>query len=155
MINPEVSCQNCRAACCKGVPFLTMQLSPEELAFMKAGGNILQTIETPVDYDREDVLYPISANIDPARETIQWLCKKGHETEPLPAGMGRYAMVGACKYLEMDEDGVEICSVYSERPQVCHNFEMGSTACLQTREIQGIPLPMPNVRKSTYRLPGL
>ncbi|HET7827558.1 MAG TPA: YkgJ family cysteine cluster protein [Candidatus Saccharimonadales bacterium] len=135
----EVSCQNCRAACCKGRPALIMQLSPAELEFMRASGNILQPIEEPVDYDREDARYPIGiASVDNERRTIRWLFEAGRETEPLPSGMGRYALLGTCKYLETDEAGWERCSVYEDRPQVCRDFEEGSDKCLLLRKLEGL-----------------
>jgi Fe-S-cluster containining protein len=112
----EISCQNCRAACCKGVPLLTMQLTAIEVKFMRAGGNKFQTVAEPLDHDRDKVIYPVGMQIYQERGTFQWIVEKGREYEPLPAGFGRYALVGACKYLATTEDGWEYCSVYEQRP---------------------------------------
>ena len=138
MSNPEISCDNCRAVCCKGDPFLIMQLSDDELAFMQTSGNTFQTIETSVDYNRKDARYPIGGRIDQVRRTIRWIYEIGHETEPLPAGFGRYAMVGTCSNLMVTESGVEICGVYEARPQVCRDFAVASEKCVQLRQINGV-----------------
>jgi Fe-S-cluster containining protein len=134
----EVSCQNCVAACCKGNPLLTMQLSTEEVAFMRAGGNVFQTVAEPADHDRDDVIYPVGMQVYPDRGTFQWQVERGREHEPLPAGFGRYALVGACKYLETDANGWERCSVYDQRPAVCRNFQLASPKCLTFRIREGV-----------------
>lgn len=129
----EISCRNCNAACCKGTPFLVMQLSDSELAFMQDSGNVLQIIAEPKDYDRNDVRYPIGAQIHSSRGTLNWLYEKGRECEPLPAGFGRYALIGACKNLTTDEHGWEHCGVYDDRPEVCRNFGVATEKCVQVR----------------------
>ncbi len=131
----EVSCQNCPAACCKGLPLLTMALSDEEFGFMKAPGNIFLTIAEAVDYDRTEVLYPTGIAVYPDRGTFRWIAEEGRPYEPLAAGLGRHALCGACKYLTTDETGWEHCGAYDERPEVCRAFEVGSEKCLQLRAI--------------------
>src|SRR3989344_6532266 len=134
----EVSCENCHAACCKGTPLLIMQLSPDELGFMRRPGNVFQTIAEPVNYDREEVIYPAGAEVNQEKGTLRWLAEPGREYEPLLASFGRYALFGACKYLEIDENGWEQCSVYERRPEVCRNFEMAGEKCLLLRMRHGI-----------------
>jgi len=147
MSNAEISCENCTAACCKGDPFIIMQLSKRELKFMKRPGNQFQTIVKPADHVQTNARYPVEAVINRERNTVQWVYMKGRETEPLPAGMGRYALVGACKYLEKDENGSEYCGVYERRPQVCQDFEMGSPNCETLRELAGVPIPVELIAK--------
>jgi Fe-S-cluster containining protein len=137
----EVSCENCQAACCKGRPALTMQLSSEEAEFMRRPGNLLQTIAEPANYDRSDVIYPISMQVYPEKNTFQWIVETGREYEPLSAGYGRYALLGACKYLVADENGRERCGVYEDRPEVCRKFEMRGRACRLMRVAAGIDAP--------------
>ena len=137
----EISCENCQAACCKGNPLLIMQLTAEEREFMGRPGNILQRVADPVPYDRDDVIYPAGMQINQERGTLSWLAEAGREYEPLPANYGRYALVGACKYLETDENGWENCGVYEERPEVCRNFEVASPKCQLLRIIQGVDDP--------------
>jgi len=124
-----------------------MHLSAEEADFMKAGGNILQAVAEPVDYDRDDVIYPVSMHVYPDKKTFRWVAEKGREYEPLPAGIGRYLLAGACKYLGVDDNGWEFCTVYDRRPQVCSDFEEGSEKCLLRRQVQGVPLPDPTKRQ--------
>ncbi len=138
----KLSCHNCEAACCKGNPLLLMNLSPDELGFMKEGGNKFIPVTEPAEHDRDKVIYPAGIQINPGGKSFNWVARVGNEYEPLPAGLGRYALLGDCKYLVTDENGWESCSVYDDRPQVCQDFEMGSPKCLQMREIQGVPLPM-------------
>ena len=147
MSNPEISCDDCNAACCRGNPVLTMQLSLKEVKFMKKGGNRIQTIVEPAGHVQEKARYPIGANIDPIRRTVRWIYLKGKETEPLPAGMGRYALFGECQYLETDENGHEYCGVYDNRPQVCRDFEMGGDKCQTFREREGLGTPIEISRK--------
>lgn len=134
----EISCQNCEAACCKGNPLLVMELSPPELAFMEEGGNEFQTIATPTQYDRKKVIYPTGMQINTAKGTFNWLAERGKEHQPLRAGFGRYALIGACKYLETDEDGWEKCGAYERRPEVCRNLVEAGLQCVSVRIRSGV-----------------
>lgn len=142
----EISCRNCESACCKpsiAAPYI-LQLTDKELAFMEASGNKLVAVVDPVKYERDDAPYP----------TTVWLNKSGDvelateddETWHLPAGFGRYIMIGACGYLTTDINNHEQCSVYIQRPQACRDFQVGSLACMKMREIHEVPLPLPGKR---------
>lgn len=109
---------------------------------MEKTGNKFYTVAKPEKFKRARVPYPISAEIDLATNTVKWNCDKENPFEPLEPNMGRYALIGSCKNLEKDENGLEYCGVYEDRPQVCRDFEVGSPKCKIMREIQGIPLPM-------------
>lgn len=137
----EIACTNCVAACCKGDPLLVMQLTKEELSFMARSGNQFQKIESPKPYDRDDVRYPIGARINPGRRTLNFMYKASSEYEPLPANYGRYALIGACKYLATDDNGWEYCSVYDERPGACQDFEMGGEKCQLIRTLKQVSPP--------------
>lgn len=141
----ELSCQNCKAACCKGPE--TMELTIEEASFMLRGGNTLTTIAQPADHVREDVLYPQGWQMDEDDPTNPILAVplvlKGFEFEPLAAGLGRYTLWGTCKYLETTEDGWERCSVYDQRPNVCIDFPMGGQKCHLMRVMAGVDEPTP------------
>ncbi len=115
-----------------------MSLTAEERDFMRASGNAIQRVADPVDYDREEVIYPVSFKVHKRRNTLSWIVEKGREYEPLAANYGRYMLLGACKYLVTDENGWERCGVYDERPQVCRDFEMGSPKCLTLRQLAGL-----------------
>lgn len=116
-----------------------MSLTQEEYEFMLIPGNRLQPVEEPKDTDQPHARYPIGiAEISKEHNTIRWVFERGRETWPLPAGYGRYALFGACKYLESDENGWEYCSVYDERPKVCQDFEMGSPKCQRFRLREGV-----------------
>jgi Fe-S-cluster containining protein len=105
-----------------------MSLTDEEREMMEAAGTQLKTIAEPVDYDRDDVVYPSGWAIDREKGTMRMMTEKGRETEPLAAGLGRYTMFGTCGNLT-NILGVEQCGVYDNRPQVCRDFEMGGDKC--------------------------
>jgi Fe-S-cluster containining protein len=136
----EINCQNCSAACCKGPE--SMELSAEELKFMLEAGNTFYAIAYPVDHDREKVLYPRGWRLDPSYpddpRQSEPLFLHGQEYEPLEAGLGRYILFGTCKYLKTTEEGLEMCSVYDRRPNVCRDFEMGGYGCRLMRVTAGV-----------------
>lgn len=117
-----ISCNNCLAACCKGYPFLEMELTKEEHQFMVNGGNELDARVTRIH----------SLPIKPAAEASP-------PTSATIEQVGRYSLIGACAYLE-DDGGWEYCSVYNDerRPAVCQNFEVGSATCLVLRSHVGL-----------------
>ncbi len=142
-INPfnKISCDNCQAACCKGP--ITMDLATDEFEFMRDGGGLFHTIEEPANYDREQVRYPVSFTINKLRNTIQFFAETGNEYKPLPAGVGRYMLVGSCGYLIADSRGREYCSVYEskDRPVICGSFEEAGPKCVRVRLLRKIPDP--------------
>jgi Fe-S-cluster containining protein len=105
-----------------------MTLTEEERLQMEGVGTVLHTIAEPVDYDRDDVVYPAGWAIDPKKRTMRMVVEPGRETEPLAAGLGRYSMFGACGNL-VTVLGQEQCRIYENRPQVCRDFEMGGEKC--------------------------
>lgn len=114
-----------------------MSLTEEEYQMMVEAGTELKTIAEPVDYDRDDVLYPAGWRIDLEKRTMQMEVERGREYEPLAAGLGRYTMWGTCGNLT-EILGVEQCGIYEERPQVCRDFEMGGPKCLLIRQMKGV-----------------
>lgn len=136
----EASCQNCNAACCKGVPLLTMELTAGELAFMQEGGNQFMTVAGPTDHDREKVIYPAGVQINQNRGTFNWLVEKGKKYKLLAAGYGRYALLGDCNYIATTGDNREQCSVYEQRPKVCRDLRVDSIKCLHLRIKNGARL---------------
>jgi Fe-S-cluster containining protein len=133
----EISCQNCTAACCKGP--LVMELTLEEAAFMLRGGSKLTTVAQPADHDREKVIHPVgelSSNAD--SNLHRWVLEPGMEYFPLPAGLGRYILRGACGYLHTSEEGWQYCGAYDSRPKACRDFTVGSDGCRVLRIRQGV-----------------
>jgi Fe-S-cluster containining protein len=63
------------------------------------------------------------------------------------AKYGRYALLGACGYLQTDETGWQYCGAYEQRPEVCQEFEMGGEKCLNLRTTHGVPVPNPVLRR--------
>lgn len=126
----KISCETCKAACCQGG---TIELTLEEAAFMIRGGNKLKTFAQPTDYDRDDVFCPQTSFEDEQGQT-QFVGTK----ESLKAGLGRYFMLGACKYLEQAEEGWQKCGVYDDRPGTCRRFEAGGGQCLILRQVMGV-----------------
>ena len=131
----ENLCMSCTAACCKGP--ITLALTEEEHGQMIEAGTLLHTIAEPVDYDRDEILYPAGWRIDLEKKTMQMEVERGKEYEPLAAGLGRYTMFGACGNL-VEVDGVEQCGIYENRPQVCQDFEAGADKCNLLRMLAGI-----------------
>jgi Fe-S-cluster containining protein len=108
---------------------------------MQKPGNKFLTIAEPAGRDRAEVIYPSGIQVNQERGTFNWLAERGNEYEPLPAGYGRYALLGACKYLEIDEAGWEYCGVYEDRPEVCRNFETASSKCQVLRIMHAVDPP--------------
>jgi uncharacterized protein (TIGR03083 family) len=57
----------------------------------------------------------------------------------IPAGFGLYELQSGCANLTDDN----LCSIYSERPMCCRDFEMGSPACLRLRREAGLDTHLP------------
>jgi len=128
-----------------------MELSAEDFAFMKKGGNVLIAIAEPVDYDRDKIFKPIG--IDIIKGTA--LLAEGHEYELLRAGLGRYMLLGDCVYLKTSPEGLEQCGVYEDRPAMCRGFEMGGDMCRHMRVNAGVDEPseeFPNLTDLLNRL---
>lgn len=117
-----------------------MSLSSEEHEMMVAAGTTLVTVLDPVDHDREDAIYPVGAEIDERRLTVTLPDGQEIQTQPLEAGLGRYVMFGACGNLT-NVLGVEQCSIYDKRPQVCREFKVGKTGCAILRRQAGLETP--------------
>lgn len=132
----EINCHNCIGACCRGP--ITMDLSNQELEFMRRPGAILQTVVGPDTIYREQARYPYDYIVDDVKETIRFLLDPSDPYKPLPAGVGRYMLIGKCGYLKEDEDGWEYCSAYEQRPQVCKDFVEGSLSCQEVRQFAGV-----------------
>lgn len=105
-----------------------MSLSEKERRQMEDVGTTLFPIAEPVDHDRDDVPYASDWRVDLIEGTIEMVLEPGKETEPLKAGFGRYLMLGPCGNL-VEVDGIEMCGIHEERPQVCWEFEMGGEKC--------------------------
>jgi Fe-S-cluster containining protein len=114
-----------------------MSLSPEDHRMMIEAGTTLLTVLEPTDHDREDALYPEGAEMDEEHLTISMPEGRKAPTMLLKAGLGRYIMFGTCGNLE-EILGVERCSVYDKRPEVCREFEMGGFYCGLLRQRVGL-----------------
>ena len=86
-VSTESLCSDCFGACCMGPQ--TMQLTLLEKAKLEQAGTNFETVAEPVGYDRNDVIYPIGADIYEDGE-IEWVLNETDPYEPLPAGCGRY-----------------------------------------------------------------
>lgn len=136
----EIACNNCVAACCKNV---ILELTRKEQKFMERGGSNLVTVAKPKQRDRSKVPYPRSYEVIDGEVKLSYV--PGYKTEPLKAGLGRFVLIGNCGYLETDPSGWELCSVYSERPQVCQDFPVGESKCQLMRVSQGVDSPSEEV----------
>lgn len=139
----EISCQNCEGVCCKGNRIIALTLG--ELSFMLRGGNKFVTVAPPVDFDREEVIYPTEVEYEDVKhKTFGWQLRKtffapeGLEYYPLAAGFGRYIRENDCTYLVTDENGWQKCGVYEDRPQACQDFEEAGANCRFMRLEAGI-----------------
>ncbi len=146
----EINCHNCSGACCRGP--ITMDLSSQELEFMRRPGVILKTVVEPDTIYREQARYPYDYIVDAAKETIRFLLDPKDPYKPLPAGFGRYMLIGKCGYLKEDEDGWEHCSAYEQRPQVCKDFVKGSLSCQEVRQFAGVDEQSPEVQARIKQL---
>src|SRR5689334_25083367 len=103
---PEISCENCVAACCKAP--INMLLTREEHKVHSRTMDLKLTVKPRV--------YP------------QMVPYENSEREDLriPAGYGLFELESDCANLT--EAGR--CSIYATRPQCCRDFAVGSSACL-------------------------
>lgn len=114
-----------------------MQLSPAEHAQMVSSGSEFLTIATPVDYDRNDVIYPSSFLVDSRTDEPRIDPDENHSTAPLPARMGRYMLRGTCGNL-VSFLGRETCNIYTSRPEICRDFVVAGPTCLFLRQMRDV-----------------
>jgi hypothetical protein len=131
----ELSCQDCKAACCKGPEF--MELTESEATFLEAGGSQLLTVIAPVDFVR-DALDPQAVKVDQQTGEVTPVFRQGEQHRDLASGVGRYMLVGDCGYLRTDDQGWEYCGVHAERPQACRDLELDGDNCHHMRSLHGI-----------------
>ena len=113
-VKEVTSCAGC-TACCRG---MYIPLSPEEHAFLVAGGTELS---------------PCGEYLTTKDRLRHWLGK---------ACTQYYAMTGACGYL-VEEDGQGYCGIYEsdQRPEICRTFVCGGWSCRQVRARKGVDTP--------------
>lgn len=120
----EVSCSNCKGACClRGA---ALRLTAPERDFLEEGGAHLLEVSPPPESDPiADLLGKFGSNVVLASGS----------SEP----RGTYVLNSDCGYLEKDGDW-PTCKVYDDerRPQVCKRFTVGSPACHEVRVLRGV-----------------
>jgi len=118
---PEISCENCVAACCKAP--VTMLLTADEHKRHSPTMD-LKLIVKPRSYPQR-IAYesPSAGHID------------------VPRGLGVFELVSGCANLNEHNR----CTIYANRPQCCHDFTVGSSACRQARRKAGLDADRPLV----------
>jgi Fe-S-cluster containining protein len=94
----------------------------------------LKTMVKPKNTRQEVAVKAEEVTDDGGRRTV-------NSTLSLPPHNGMHVFLLDCGHLEPPkEDGAEnrMCTVYSERPTACRNFEVGSAACLSARARFGL-----------------
>jgi hypothetical protein len=120
---------------------MAIELTAPEHEQMAEAGTTLVTIAEPVPYDREKVPHPahVPLNLDRPKDVLEQTYQHG-ERWPLPAGLGRYIMLGSCGNLKTLM-GWEYCSIYEDRPRACHKLQMGGMACRLIRQEKRVDPP--------------
>jgi uncharacterized protein (TIGR03083 family) len=127
--NPEISCENCVAACCKAP--LNMQLSEDE--FKRHSPTMdLHVIVKPRHF-RQRV-----QNADPR-----------HGYMEIPSGIGVYELLSGCANLTENNR----CSIYATRPRCCAAYEVGSPACRSARRDAGLDAHLPVTAEESLDAP--
>ena len=118
---PEISCENCVAACCKAP--VTMLLTADEHKRHSPTMD-LKLIVKPRSYpQRIEYESPSDGHLD------------------VPRNLGVFELVSGCANLNENNR----CTIYANRPQCCHDFTVGSSACLQARRKAGLDADRPFV----------
>jgi len=118
---PEVSCENCVAACCKAPTY--MQLTADE--YKKHGKTMdLRVIVKPTRY---------AQRVASPRAEGGYLQLRGDS--------GLFELQSGCANL----DEHNRCSIYASRPGCCRDFEVGSSACLRARRDAGLDADRPPI----------
>ena len=117
---------------------MVIELGQYEREFMENAGTRLHEVVPPAPYDRPDAPYPTQISDD--EENIELKFKKGYDTRPLQARLGRYVMLGACGHLKTSKKGWEYCGAFLDpmRPGACRIFEEGGEYCSKIRQIKGV-----------------
>jgi len=147
----KLSCENCKAACCKGTPMMVIELAADEAAQMREAGTDLMTVVEPKDHGQPTAIYPVGARLDDDGTQGEWELDPDNPFEPLKAGMGRYMMIGACGNLVVNKKGHESCGIYETRPAICAQFPVGSERCVSMRLLQGVPTEVPLIQPVMFR----
>lgn len=138
----RISCGNCVGACCQKFKAV---LDEDELEHMEAAGTELRALIPPLKsrilkrnanwymhpFKRRALARALSDNPRGQNEY-------NIEAQMLQPGEGLYVVDGKCGYLS--EDGR--CTDYENRPQACRSFRVGGLACRQSRESQGLWVPV-------------
>ena len=116
---PDISCENCVAACCKAP--INMQMRQDE-------------------YDRHHTTMDLKVVAKPREypQQIRYSDVAGKFLK-IPVGVGLYRLESGCANLTDDFR----CSIYASRPQCCRDLEVGSYACLKARRKAGLDADQP------------
>lgn len=130
----DINCRNCEAACCKALQ--TMNLTPEEAAFLREAGTNLY-MAGPFDDDPGKEPPPIKMDV---LKSVVYVDAEDAE-HMRAAGLARYILLSdKCAYLQTDPGGWQYCGAYDNegRPQACRNFQIAGPACSVVRFVHGI-----------------
>lgn len=160
MTNPEISCVNC-SACCSDI---RLQLSYVELHMLEEAGTELipilpafaslellddgnLSLQAGVSWGSPEAIEILEAKAKSEKTTEDkefWLNVVG-QARQMNSGEGLYYMQSQCGFLQ--DDG--LCGNYSNRPEICREFTVGSKPCLDVRDMKGIAVPVEIARQSS------
>ena len=108
-----------------------MTLTAQEASRLAAAGSYLQYLHLPGVGTRQRSAGQLLAQVDVVEpEQVQWLVNTVKVILGAAEDEGVHVMIGQCGNLAPDG----LCSDYENRPKVCREFVMGSTACEAFRE---------------------
>lgn len=133
----EVSCANCRAACCRSGSLLILSSSEHQRhrAAMK-----LKTMTKPRDYPQAAIVQAEGVDASGRKYPIPTRMN-------LPRNHGLYLMEQDCAHIG-DDFGCEIYDA-PHRPQSCASYEVGSEACLAARAAMGIEIDLVEIAENS------
>jgi len=133
-IGKEISCRNCKAACCKGPR--SMQLTAEEAARLrKVGTNLWKADNASAAHEVKEI-YPLK--IDLTRGIVY--LDQVDESGPRAADAARYILLGECGNLRTDPSGWQYCGAYDQRPNDCVSLGVADTKCRVIRMFHDVDL---------------
>jgi uncharacterized protein (TIGR03083 family) len=122
---PEISCENCVAACCKAPVY--MQLSRAEHKRHSPPMELEVVVEPrryPQRVEREfETSAPSGSRAVSPKRYLE-----------IPSGFGIFELKSGCPNLTENDR----CSIYADRPQCCRDLAVGSLECLRARRKAGL-----------------
>jgi uncharacterized protein (TIGR03083 family) len=122
---PEISCENCVAACCKAPVYMQLSRAEHE---RHSPPMELEVVVEPRRYpQRVELGFKTSGPGDSRAVSPKRYLQ-------IPSGFGMFELKSGCPNLTENDR----CSIYADRPQCCRDLAVGSLECLRARRKAGL-----------------